>query len=96
MHSNIFTHRFEVERIAYFTDLQYHLVYRNLTARIKELHLENGGRSLMFIYPRMLCQLITGMDEFVMKHIFVLGSTTDATLAIDMGNGIVSSLVLKS
>ena len=50
----------------------------------------------MFIYPRMLCQLITGMDEFVMKHIFVPRSTTDATLAIDMGNGIVSSLVLKS
>ena len=86
----------EVERIVYFTDLQYHLVYKNLTARINELHLVSGDISMMFIRPEMLCKLITGMNEFVMEHIFVLGSTTGVTLAIDMGNGIVSSLVLKS
>ncbi|KAK9999368.1 hypothetical protein SO802_018971 [Lithocarpus litseifolius] len=99
-HLNKFTHRFEVEheaeRIVYFLDLQYHLVYGDLTARIKELHLVDGSRSLMYIHLGIICRLVVGMDEFVMDHIFVLGSNPGATLAIDMGNGIESSLNTSS
>ena len=96
MCTNVFTDRFEVEHIVHLTDLQCHLVFESLTTRIKELHPMSGDKSVMFIHPEMLCRLITGMDEFVEEHIFVQGSTTGATLAIDMGNGMVSSLVLKS
>nr|POE83125.1 hypothetical protein CFP56_42729 [Quercus suber] len=102
-----FTYRFEgeqrvvehVERIVYFIDLQKRLAHGTLTARIKELHYVDGtigSRFLMYIDSEMLCKLMAGLDDFVMGHIFVPGSTPGATFAIDMGNGTVSSLVLKS
>nr|POE56056.1 nedd8-specific protease 1 [Quercus suber] len=93
-----FTYRFEgeqrvvehVERMVYFIDLQKRLAHGNLTTRIKELHYVDGtigSRFLMYIDPEMLCWLMAGLDDFVMGHIFVPGSTPGATLAIDMGNG---------
>nr|POE56055.1 hypothetical protein CFP56_72369 [Quercus suber] len=93
-----FTYRFEreqravehVERMVYFIDLQKRLAHGTLTTRIKELHYVNGtigSRFLMYIDPEMLCRLMAGLDDFVMGHIFVPGSTPGATLAIDMGNG---------
>ena len=99
-----FTHRFKVEHrvvecIVYFIDLQYHLAYETLTGRIKELQLVDGtigSKFLLYIDPEMICRLVAGIDEFVMDHIIVPGSTPSATLAIDIGNGMVSTVLLKS
>ena len=102
MHTaEIFTYRFEGERVVecvkcmvYFIDLQMHAPHGTLTARVKEIHYVDvtiSRRFLMYIDLEMLCRLMAGLDDFVMGHIFVPGSTPSATLAIDMGNGTVSS-----
>ena len=102
MHTaKIFTYRFKgervvecVERMVYFIDLQTRAPHGTLTARVKEIHYVDGTiskRFLMYIDLEMLCRLMAGLDDFVMGHIFVPGSTPGATLAIDMGNGMISS-----
>ena len=92
MCTNVFTKRIDIDYSVYFMDLQYHMVYRNMTLRIKESHPVNG-RSVMFIHPRMLCRLITAMDDFVM-HIFIPRSIATLSQPIDMGNGTINSLFL--
>ena len=91
MCTNVFTKRIDIDYSVYFMGLQYHMVYKNMTLRIKESHPVNG-RFVMFIYPRMLCKL-NAMADFVM-HIFVLGRTATLSQPINMGNGTVSSLFL--
>ena len=82
-----------VEHMVYFIDLQT-LAPDRRTVRVKETDYVDDTplrRFLMYIDPEMLCRLVDGLDDFVMGHVFIPGSTPGATLAIDMGNGTVSS-----